>query len=136
MKNLLTIWFAFFLSCFSIQSLYAQEKLDASVVAQAMAQVQHILINHEAFEQASKQSPEARKAAQDLNQVVAGGNSAEIRALAAAIFENLVRDAQGDPELMMKKIQQAQQNPKAFASSWTPEQRKRLSDIAAGLKQR
>jgi len=79
------------------------------------------------------------KKAQDSDKVVkelGGEYSEEIYQLAAQIMENLVREAQGDPDKMMKILEKAQQNPSAFADTFSEEQKRKLKELGKKIEKR
>ena len=79
------------------------------------------------------------KKAQDSDKVVkelGGEYSEEIYQLAAQIMENLVREAQGDPDKMMKILETAQQNPSAFADTFSEEQKRKLKELGKKIEKR
>jgi hypothetical protein len=61
--------------------------------------------------------------------------SGEMYQLASDIFANISLKANGDPDRMMQLLQEAQQNPEAFANSFTPEQRRQLSELARQVEE-
>ncbi|NBY21120.1 hypothetical protein EBQ74_12995 [bacterium] len=65
-----------------------------------------------------------------------GEYSEEIYQLAAQIMENLVREAQGDPDKMMKILEKAQQNPSAFADTFSEEQKRKLKELGKKIEKR
>lgn len=56
--------------------------------------------------------------------------------LSALIMENLVKQANGDPEKMMKILEAAQKDPSAFANTWSPEQRQMLKDLGQQIEKK
>ncbi|NBX69633.1 MAG: hypothetical protein EBR01_11800 [Proteobacteria bacterium] len=79
------------------------------------------------------------KRAQDSDKAVkelGGEYSEEIYQLAAQIMENLVREAQGDPDKMMKILEKAQQNPSAFADTFSEEQKRKLKELGKKIEKR
>lgn len=83
--------------------------------------------------EAEKMSPQAQKAVQNVR-TVTGGNAQMEQAVwqvAAEIFGNMKGKS---PEEMQAALAEAQRNPQAFANSLTPEQKRKIEDIAKQLQ--
>lgn len=80
-------------------------------------------------------SPQAR-AADSQVKALAGTpqNTERIYELAAQVMQNLAQEGGGDPEKMMKILEEAQKNPTSFANRFTPEQKKLLKEIATDIE--
>ncbi len=66
-----------------------------------------------------------------------GGDSKSTNAvyeLAADVFADLAKQADGDADKMKALIEQFQRDPAAFADKWSPEQKKRLKEISTKVK--
>jgi hypothetical protein len=104
--------------------------LDAHA-AEALRQTQSLLKDPDQLKALSAQDP---KAAATMNQVraLAGSdaNAQKIYELAAEVFGGLTQEAQGSPEAMRKKLDQASRDPAAFGATFTPEQLRKLQEIS------
>ena len=61
-------------------------------------------------------------------------NSQQMYELAAQLMDTLTKASGGNPEKMMKMLEDGKNDPEAFGKLFTPEQRKKLSDIAKALE--
>lgn len=59
----------------------------------------------------------------------------DIYSLTADILGNAAKDGNGDPEAMLKLLEQAQKDPEAFVNKLPPEQQKKLKDISDQMPQ-
>jgi hypothetical protein len=114
---------------------HAQAQVDAAS-KKAQQQTQDLLKNRDEREKTSKSDPKAQKAIQDVKNLTGGDQKSEddIYSLAADLMPVLVEKSNGDPNKMMKILEDAQKDPEAFAKSWTPEQRRKLQQISEKLK--
>lgn len=60
----------------------------------------------------------------------------EIYGLSSEIFEQLVKETNGDPEKMKKLLSEAMKDPAGFAKKWSPEQKAKLKAISSGQEKR
>jgi hypothetical protein len=107
------------------------EELDKAS-KEALQQTQQLLKNPEQRRQAVKGDAKAQKADQYVNSLT-GGNEAvsdEMYQFAAEIMGTLTKDTGGDPQKMQERLKEFMANPEAFANQLTPEQQKRLKELA------
>jgi hypothetical protein len=114
--------------------LAAGEDITDASVQKAVADTQKVLSLPSEREKVIKASPDAAAANKALEQL--GGSpeaNQQIYELASQIFGNLATEANGDPDKMQKILDQAKQNPAAFAAKFTPAQQAQLGIIANSL---
>ncbi len=106
----------------------------ASAEDQALEQTKNLLRDRDAREKSVKDTKGA-KAMQDVKNLTGGDAVAEdeIYGLASDVMPILMEEAKGDPNKMMQILEEAKNNPEAFAKRWTPEQRKRLKTLSEKL---
>lgn len=106
----------------------------ASAEDQALEQTKNLLRDRDAREKSAKDTKGA-KAMQDVKNLTGGDAVAEdeIYGLASDVMPILMEEAKGDPNKMMQILEEAKNNPEAFAKRWTPEQRKRLKTLSEKL---
>lgn len=103
----------------------------------ALADTQAVLKNRQAREKKLAQDPNARKANEILQKLAGSPERAEeMYGLAADLMGNLVKDTGGDPEKMEKILEKAQSDPQGFAETFTPEQQKKLEEIAKKIERK
>jgi hypothetical protein len=88
----------------------------------------------------SKRSENIKKDAKaaksdELVKQVGGEFSEDIYKLAGDVMDTLASEAQGDPDKMEKILQKAEKDPESFANSFSPEQRKKLKELANKIEQ-
>jgi hypothetical protein len=79
----------------------------------------------------------AAKKADDFLKTLVGGDSQlteETYALAAEVFEMLVRESQGDGKKMQEALERFARDPASFAGKWSPEQQAKLKALAKKIK--
>ncbi|MBM4316900.1 MAG: hypothetical protein FJ116_05410 [Deltaproteobacteria bacterium] len=81
-----------------------------------------------------KKDPKAAKS-DELVKEVGGEFSEDIYKLAGDVMDTLASEAQGDPDKMEKILQKAEKDPESFANSFSPEQRKKLKELANKIEQ-
>ena len=102
---------------------------------QAANKAKELLNNPAMLEQYIQQHSEAQAADQKVRSL--GGNEAntqKIYQMASEIFAQLVQQYNGDPNAMLNAMMQAQQNPEAFAASFTPAQKAQLKALAKDIE--
>lgn len=98
---------------------------------QALEEATFLLNNPAAREAYIRNNDSAQKADRTLRDLAGSDQTAdEIYRLASDVFANIMLKANGDPDKIMQLLQEAQQNPQAFANSFTPEKKKMLGDLA------
>jgi hypothetical protein len=98
----------------------------------AKQKTQQFLKDKKQREEFANQDKNAKKAVDNVKALTNGNEQTEqkIYELSSEIFNNL-----GDsPEAMMKAIEEAQRNPAEFAKKFSPEQQKKLKEIAAEIE--
>lgn len=116
----------FILVAFSFSYVQADEETRAAVQA-----VQEQMKSPQFHQEASKNSPEARQVEMQVKDLAgSSGNEQEIYNLAAEVLGNMKDKS---PDEMKKMLQDSQGNPEAFANSWTPEQKRKLEELAKRL---
>ena len=129
MQRLLLGFAALFLIPFVQADQLTKEQQDA--LKAVINQLTHPEIRAEQLK-SDKKALESDRAVKELG----GEYSEEIYQLAAQIMENLVREAQGDPDKMMKILEKAQQNPSSFANTFTEEQKRKLKELGKKIEKR
>lgn len=107
-----------------------QDQLDAAS-DEALARTQAMLRDPQQRAKATSATRQAQfvdKQAQSLAGTPENTNA--IYDLSADIMESLVLKTNGDPAKMKELLDQAKNDPKAFAEKLTPEQRKKLQEIS------
>ena len=107
----------------------------SSTGRQSSDQAIFLLNNPDLREQYIRQSAQMHEADQKLRDLAGSQATSEnIYSLAAEIFADLIIRTQGDPDTMLQLLQEAQQNPEAFAYQLTDEQKRRLSELAKQIQ--
>jgi hypothetical protein len=97
----------------------------------AVQEVQKQMHNPKFHQEAAKFSPQAKQVEVQVKGLAGTPeNEQEIYNLAAEILGNM-KDS--SPQEMQKILEEAQRNPSSFAEKFTPEQRKKLEEIAQKL---
>ena len=110
------------------QTASADEDID-----QALLDTQEQLRKADLRIQSAKQSAEAAKVTSGVSELAGNKeNEQEIYELASEVLGNFKGM---NIEQMKEALLKAQNNPEKFASKWTPEQKKRLSEISKKLPQ-
>lgn len=104
----------------------------------ALEQTQQLLRDQQQRDGALKASPQGQLNHQELQKTVgAGENTNAVYGMSADIFGVLVKETNGNPELLHKRMLEAQKDPEAFLRSLPPELRakiKALSDKVEGSR--
>jgi len=105
-----------------------------TATAKALQQTQALLTNPAERQKAVKTTPDAKRVDDAVNEM-AGGKpvSNDVYSLAADVFANMVKQSNGDPVKMQEALEKFQKDPASFANGWTPEQKKKLRDLAGKL---
>lgn len=98
----------------------------------ALRETQELMTNPEQRQAAIEKSPSGKAADQRVKNLLGGdkGMTDEVYALAAEVFGQVVKDANGDPQKMEAMMTEFQRDPASFAKSWTPEQQAKLKALA------
>jgi len=128
MKLPFTLGLVFLFSCTAALAL---DKADED----ALKDTQGLLNDQKRLEELGKTDAEAGKA---LNQVKMLTQSdpkkqAELNAISSSIFANMVKSNNGDTITMQDQLQKALADPKAFMNGLSPEQQKRIRDLASEI---
>lgn len=110
----------------------------ADATATALQQTQSLLANPQAVAEYEKTHPDAAKANANV-QTLTGGNTqdtASLYKLAADIFENVVKESNGDPAAMSASLAQAMKNPQGFADKLTSQQQTELKSLTQKIESR
>ena len=124
------------IACVGLLSLYSSHIFSESIQlssgnSKALHNATFLLNNPAARETYIRKSSNAQQADKTLGDLAGSEQtSEEIYRLASDVFASITLKANGDPDKMMQLLLEAQQNPEAFANSFTPEQRKKLSELA------
>ncbi len=95
---------------------------------QAVKEVQEQMKSPSFHQNAAKQSKEAAAVEKQVKDVSGSPeNEQAMYEFAAQILGNMKDNS---PEEMRKMLMDAQQNPEAFANSWTPEQKQKLKELS------
>ena len=116
----------------SLLAVLALPAFAESNTKDALEQTQQLLIDPANRDEVIRGNADAKNTDKALNDLV--GNRVEqqrVYELAADILGSIVTKSEGDPQKMDKLLEDAKKNPEAFANTFTPEQKKTLSDIAA-----
>jgi len=97
----------------------------------AVQQTQDLLRNTPKAQQVLRQSPQGQQVNANITKVVGNGNQDEVYAAAAAMFPDLYKMANGDPEKMQQILTLALQNPEAFANGLSESNKQLIHNIAA-----
>jgi hypothetical protein len=110
---------------------YAFSEPSQAETESAMQEAMFLLNNPDAREAYIRNNPNTRQADKSLRGLAGSEQTTEeMYQLASDIFAQITLKANGDPDKMMLLLQKAQSNPEAFAKSFTPEQKQKLSDLA------
>jgi hypothetical protein len=119
-----------FLSYFTLVTV-AHAELDKQD-EQALKETQQLMTNKEERTKAIQKDPKAQTADANLKALMGGNANAteEVYALAADVFANVMKEANGDVGKMQEMMAKFMRDPAAFANSWTPEQKAKLKLLA------
>lgn len=98
----------------------------------AISEVQSQMQNAQAFKNSTANNSKEAASTQRMVEKLSGNpeNEKDIYKLAADILGNMKGQS---PEEMQKILEQAQKDPEGFASKFSPEQRKKLEEIAGRI---
>ncbi|MEZ0393327.1 MAG: hypothetical protein ACAH59_14000 [Pseudobdellovibrionaceae bacterium] len=97
----------------------------------AVSEVQEMMKDPKFHQNAAKESKEAQQVEKHVKDLAGNPeNEQEIYNLAADVLGNM-KDM--TPEQMNEFLRQAQKNPESFQKSWTPEQKRKLKELADRL---
>lgn len=102
---------------------------------QALQDTQDMLRNRQKVEQYMKTNPAASNADNQVKDLM-GPDTGATYDLAADVFGDLVREANGDPAKLMQLVEEAQKNPAKFAERLSPAQRDKLRGLANSVEKR
>lgn len=96
-----------------------------------------LLQNQQRLDSFGKDNPDAKKALGDMNALTGGdpAKMAEVNAISAAVFEEMVRKDGGDSADIMKKLQDGMKDPAGFMKGLSPEQQARIHKLGAEIDQ-
>lgn len=94
-----------------------------------MKQTQQLLKNREQRNHVIRQSPKAQSVDNSINEVVGGSDShkEEVYNISSEVFGNFEGKS---PEEISGILEQASKDPESFYKSLTPEQKKKISNLA------
>ena len=115
-------------------SAFAEDDLDEAAQLEALQGSQAILTDP-AQRAAAAKDPEAAKAMKMLEGLAGNAQTAQkMYELAAELMGTLVRETNGDPGKMLLLLESGRANPAGFGEKLTPEQRKKLSELARAIE--
>jgi hypothetical protein len=124
----------FFLVVFLSASPLLAEKLDKNS-QEALEQTLGILRSSQKRGEEIKNSPKAKAADAEVKALTGNEkNTEKLYELSAQIMQDLVTQANGDPDKMVKILEQAQKDPAGFAKTFSPEQQKLLKELAVDIE--
>lgn len=124
--------FAFGIFALSASIAFAQTSSQQDKATQeALGQTQQLLRDKQQREKALQQNPQAMEQHKRVQQLTGSEkNTDAVYDISADIMDNLVKDANGDPQKMQELMQQAQKDPAAFYNKLTPEQKARIKALS------
>lgn len=104
----------------------------------ALKDTEDLLTNQQRLDAFAKDNPDAKNALADMNKLTGGDPKAqaEVNALSAAVFKDMVKANNGDDAAVMQKLQDGLKNPGVFLESLSPEQRAKLKSLAAEIDEK
>lgn len=110
------------------------EKLDKNA-QEALEQTMGLLRSSQKRTEEINKDPKAKAANAQVESLTGNAaNTQKLYELAALIMQNLAQQSAGDPDKMVKILEQAQKDPTGFAKSFTPEQKKLLQQLAGDIE--
>ncbi len=104
---------------------FAQEKIDP------LKETQKVLTDKTKRDAAIKQEGSKAQAVDQYAEKIAGPQGKEeMYGLSADLMAVIEKESGGDPDKMMKILEEAQKNPEAFYNRFSPEQKAKLKAIA------
>ena len=122
---------------FSTSSLFAQNNNNLDKHSQkALTQTMELLKDRNKRSKAINENKRAKDNHSSIQSLTGGDQKQtdDIYNLSADIMNTLVQQSGGDPNKMMELMNKAQQDPKAFAESFTPAQREALRKISSDIQ--
>lgn len=108
---------------------YSASALDQASES-ALSQTQTLLNNQQQREQALKANPSASMAGEKVNQITTDSAAQnQIYSISAEIFNDLVREANGDSTKLMLLLEQAQKNPQQFYERLSATHKQRIKNV-------
>ncbi len=99
-----------------------------------LQQTQNTLIDPVQRQKAIGSSPSAQSADSSVQQLTASpAQTQKVYELASKVMGDLVQHTKGDPKQMESVLENAKNNPEAFANTFTPEEKKMLNDISQNI---
>ncbi len=124
--------FAFFLLLLTLTA--RAEKLDKNA-QEALEQTMGLLRSSQERNEEIKKDPKAKAVNAQVESLAGNAaNTQKLYELSALIMQNLAEQSGGDPDKMVKILEQAQKDPAGFAKSFTPEQKKLLQQLAGDIE--
>lgn len=101
----------------------------------ALKDTEDLLTNQQRLDAFAKENPDAKNALGDLDKLTGGDpkTQAEVQAISAAVFRDMVKANNGDDAAVMLKLQEGLKNPGAFLQGLSPEQRAKIKAMAAEI---
>ncbi len=118
----------------ALSGVATAQELDAAS-QEALLKTMQLLVSPSQRGVAIEESDKAKEA-DDVARAVAGTaeNTQRLYELAARILENVVTQANGDPEAMFKILEKAQKDPAAFARTFQPDQTRLLQELGREIE--
>jgi hypothetical protein len=114
----------------------AESQLDDASES-ALRETQQLLRDPKRLEKEGLHTPEAKHNHQQLKQLMGtDADTAAVYDLVAEIFGDIVKESDGNSVKMLEMLNQVMSKPEAFAHRMSPEQRKKLSDLAKKVEAR
>lgn len=103
-------------------------------IEKALEQTQATLKDPVLREKAIGNSKDAQSADNAVQQIAGNAvQSQKIYELAAQVMSDLVIQSKGDPKAMEAILENAKKNPEALANTFTPEEKKMLTEISQNI---
>lgn len=101
----------------------------------ALKETQALLQNQDRLDAMAKGDPEAGKALERVKTLTNNDpkKAAEINAISSSVFSDMVKSSNGDMVTMQDQLQKALNDPKAFMNGLSPEQQKRIRELASEI---
>jgi len=101
----------------------------------ALRDTQKLLGDQTRMKEFGRTDAEAGKALNQVKQLTGNdpAKQAEINGIASSVFADMVKSNNGDTVSMHDQLQKALADPKAFMNGLSPEQQKRIRDLASEI---
>jgi hypothetical protein len=123
--------FAFILALSASTSAFALDQTDQD----GLKDTQALLGDQKRMEEMGRTDAEMGKALNQLKQI--SGNDAkvqaEVNAVASSVFSDMAHKNSGDSVSIHDQLQKALADPKAFMNGLSPEQQKKIRDLASEI---